>query len=372
MAGLTSTYGRGVELVQVSQRVYSYDVELKPDGTVLFLRVDDALEELWGYSLEDLQHGAVASLITSQEARVADIVELCRQGRSSTTRMRMTSKDGTARVYMVHREPEVLDDRVVVRCAARDITESAIQDAQIQEREARLRLLAEHIPLTMWSTDREMNVTWWSGDGPAEVDLSHEITIAEFFGERSLVSAMSDASQQALLGQTITFDHMWHGSSFRFSLESHLDEVGDISGTIGVAINLTDVTRERSIPVASDQAYAVRTSVHPLQEAQHPGAIAVGDLWIDPDAYIVQRGGNEIALTITEFKLLLEFARNPGRVLSQKVLAEHVWGSDFVASHSNIPMAIKRLRAKIEDDPSQPEIIETVRGIGYRMRKPGA
>ena len=372
MVDLTSTYGRGVKSVQVSQRVYSYDVELMPDGTVHFLRVDDALQQLWGYSLEDLQQGALSSLITSQEARVAHIIELCLEGRSSTTRMRMTSKDGTARIYMVHREPEVLDDRVIVRCAARDITESALQDAQIQEREARLRLLAEHIPLTMWSTDRDMNVTWWSGDGPSQVDLSHDITIAEFFGDRSLVNAVSEASQQALQGQAITFDHVWHGRSFRFSLESQLDEVGDISGTIGVAINLTDVTRERSIPVASDQAHAVRTSVRPLQEEQHPGAIAVGDLWIDPEGYIVQRNGTEVALTITEFKLLLEFARNPGRVLSQKVLAEHVWGSDFVASHSNIPMAIKRLRSKIEDDPSQPEIIETVRGVGYRMRKPGA
>lgn len=72
-------------------------------------------------------------------------------------------------------------------------------------------------------------------------------------------------------------------------------------------------------------------------------------------------------LTPKEFKILAALAENPGMVLSREQLVEEAWGREFVGETSSITVFIKKLRAKIEDDPTEPRIIETVWGIGYRL-----
>lgn len=76
--------------------------------------------------------------------------------------------------------------------------------------------------------------------------------------------------------------------------------------------------------------------------------------------------GASISLSVTEFKLLTEFARNAGLVLSRQLLAERVWGHPWYADSPAVTMAVSRLRDKI-DDPASPTMIQTVRGIGYRF-----
>lgn len=95
--------------------------------------------------------------------------------------------------------------------------------------------------------------------------------------------------------------------------------------------------------------------------------IDVGDLRIDQGAFKAFRNGAEVDLTTTEFKLLNELARSAGRVMSREVLLETVWGYEYLGDSRIVDMAVKRLRSKIEVDPSNPRLIQTVRGVGYRL-----
>jgi two-component system, OmpR family, response regulator MtrA len=95
--------------------------------------------------------------------------------------------------------------------------------------------------------------------------------------------------------------------------------------------------------------------------------VDVRDLRIDLAAFRAFRGGHEINLTTTEFKLLNELARGAGRVMSRELLLETVWGYSHLGDSRIVDMAVKRLRSKIEDDPANPNAIQTVRGMGYRL-----
>jgi DNA-binding response OmpR family regulator len=95
-----------------------------------------------------------------------------------------------------------------------------------------------------------------------------------------------------------------------------------------------------------------------------------GDLEILPGAGIVRRNGDAIGLTKTEFRLLCELAQHAGFVLSREQLLERVWGYDYFGDGRIVDAHIRRLRTKVEPDPSEPEIIATVRGLGYRLESP--
>ena len=97
------------------------------------------------------------------------------------------------------------------------------------------------------------------------------------------------------------------------------------------------------------------------------GMIAVGALEIEPSSFTIRRRGHEIALTATEFRLLLELARRPKQVFTRELLLELVWHYEYLGDSRIVDAAVQRLRAKIEDDPKQPKLIRTVRGVGYRL-----
>lgn len=92
-----------------------------------------------------------------------------------------------------------------------------------------------------------------------------------------------------------------------------------------------------------------------------------GDLVIDRGTMKVRRGGQDIRLTATELRLLLELSRRPGQVLSRRQLLASVWEHDFLGDSRLVDATVQRVRAKIEQTPSQPRFIETVRGFGYRF-----
>jgi two-component system response regulator MtrA len=105
--------------------------------------------------------------------------------------------------------------------------------------------------------------------------------------------------------------------------------------------------------------------------ADVPGdpVIAVDDLEIDPAGFRARKGGEDLQLTATEFKLLLELARRPGQVFTRDLLLERVWNYEFLGDSRLVDVAVQRLRAKIEDDPRNPQRITTVRGVGYRFER---
>ena len=104
------------------------------------------------------------------------------------------------------------------------------------------------------------------------------------------------------------------------------------------------------------------------READAPVApsLRLGGLSIDLAGRTVERDGADIALTRTEFDLLVELAQRPGQVLSRDQLLDHVWGYDYLGDSRLVDVAIGRLRSKIEADPVNPTLILTVRGSGYK------
>lgn len=94
--------------------------------------------------------------------------------------------------------------------------------------------------------------------------------------------------------------------------------------------------------------------------------LVVGDLWLDESSYEVQRGGEPINLTSTEFELLRHFMRNPRRVLTRAQILDRVWNYDFAGKASIVDLYVSYLRKKIDAD--RPPMIHTVRGVGYLLR----
>ena len=134
---------------------------------------------------------------------------------------------------------------------------------------------------------------------------------------------------------------------------------------VGLELGADDyVTKPFELPelVARIKAVLRRSTAVPAEQS-----ISVDDLVIDPVAFAVRRGGEEVKLTATEFRLLLELARRPKQVFTRDLLLELVWNYDYLGDSRLVDVAVQRLRAKIEEDPKQPKLIRTVRGVGYRF-----
>jgi two-component system, OmpR family, response regulator MtrA len=112
--------------------------------------------------------------------------------------------------------------------------------------------------------------------------------------------------------------------------------------------------------VARIRARVRRTETEPAEQ------LAIGDVTIDVPAHQVIRDGEQIALTPLEFDLLVALARKPRQVFTREVLLEQVWGYRHAADTRLVNVHVQRLRAKIEKDPERPEIVVTVRGVGYK------
>jgi DNA-binding response OmpR family regulator len=104
-----------------------------------------------------------------------------------------------------------------------------------------------------------------------------------------------------------------------------------------------------------------------LHGASLPKAVSLGDIELRREQGVVLRRGEELPLTKTEFLLLCEFADHPGIVLSRDQLLERVWGYEYLGDSRLVDAHIRRLRVKVEDQPDEPRLILTVRGIGYKL-----
>lgn len=117
---------------------------------------------------------------------------------------------------------------------------------------------------------------------------------------------------------------------------------------------------------AKELVARIRTRLRRMPEEVDLDTLHIGDLVISVDGHSVKRNGVAIQLTPLEFDLLLALARRPWQVFSREVLLEQVWGYRHAADTRLVNVHVQRLRSKIEKDPEHPEIVVTVRGIGYR------
>ncbi|MCX7653720.1 MAG: response regulator transcription factor [Fervidobacterium sp.] len=114
-----------------------------------------------------------------------------------------------------------------------------------------------------------------------------------------------------------------------------------------------------------------RMQLGTVVKEEKPKKIVAKDLEIDIDKYEVRVKGRKVSLTPLEFDLLRFLAENEGKVFSRDVLLDRLWGYDYFGDTRTVDVHIRRLRTKIEEDPSNPRYVVTVRGKGYKFRDPG-
>ncbi|MGG1572827.1 response regulator YycF [Fictibacillus sp. NRS-1165] len=106
------------------------------------------------------------------------------------------------------------------------------------------------------------------------------------------------------------------------------------------------------------------------REDEENNEIVIGSLTIHPDAYLVTKRGESIELTHREFELLYYLAKHIGQVMTREHLLQTVWGYDYFGDVRTVDVTVRRLREKVEDNPSHPLWIITRRGVGYYLRNP--
>jgi two-component system alkaline phosphatase synthesis response regulator PhoP len=151
-------------------------------------------------------------------------------------------------------------------------------------------------------------------------------------------------------------------------------KVEEVDKVVGLEVGADDyVTKPFSMRelLARTKAMLRRTQMDTqvdVQEYAGSRLLAIGDVEVEPGARRVRRKGKELALKPKEFELLTFLFRHPGQVFSREQLLDQVWGYDFVGDSRTVDVHIRWLREKVEKNPSKPKLLETVRGVGYRVR----
>jgi two-component system response regulator RegX3 len=140
----------------------------------------------------------------------------------------------------------------------------------------------------------------------------------------------------------------------------------EVDKVVGLELGADDYVTK---PYSSRELIArVRAVLRRQEEPDEVSGVLVGgNVRMDIERHIVSVDNETISLPLKEFELLEFLMRNSGRVLTRIQLIDRVWGSDYVGDTKTLDVHVKRLRAKIEKDPANPEMIETVRGLGYKF-----
>ena len=141
----------------------------------------------------------------------------------------------------------------------------------------------------------------------------------------------------------------------------------EVDKVVGLELGADDYVTKPYSPrelVARIRAVLRRGTV---DEVDDSSALEAGHVRMDVDRHLVTVDGDIVKLPLKEFELLEYFLRNPGRVLTRGQLIDRVWGADYVGDTKTLDVHVKRLRAKIEPDPTNPVSLTTVRGLGYKF-----
>jgi two-component system, OmpR family, response regulator RegX3 len=144
----------------------------------------------------------------------------------------------------------------------------------------------------------------------------------------------------------------------------------EIDKVVGLELGADDyVTKPYSARelIARIRAVLRRGGDAELDTTLAPGVLEAGPVRMDVERHVVTVDGQEVSLPLKEFDLLEYLLRNVGRVLTRGQLIDRVWGADYVGDTKTLDVHVKRLRSKIEPDPSAPRYLVTVRGLGYKF-----
>jgi two-component system response regulator MtrA len=143
------------------------------------------------------------------------------------------------------------------------------------------------------------------------------------------------------------------------------------SDTVDVVLGLESGADDYMIKPPKTQELVARLRARLRRiDADPAEQLTIGDLAIDVPGHQVSRDGTPISLTPLEFDLLLALARKPRQVFTREVLLEEVWGYQHAADTRLVNVHVQRLRSKVERDPEHPEVVLTVRGVGYKAGTP--
>ncbi|MBW3604253.1 MAG: response regulator transcription factor [Actinobacteria bacterium] len=143
----------------------------------------------------------------------------------------------------------------------------------------------------------------------------------------------------------------------------------EIDKVVGLEVGADDyVTKPFSMRELVARVKAVLRRSGEATAAVADGPIEASGVRVDHDRHEVSVRGSEVQLPPKEFALLELLVRNAGRVLTREVLIDRIWGADYVGDTKTLDVHIKRLRSKVERDPREPELIYTVRGVGYKFQ----
>lgn len=146
--------------------------------------------------------------------------------------------------------------------------------------------------------------------------------------------------------------------------DSEIDKVVGLE--LGADDYITKPYSSREL-VARIRAVLRRNTGEFTDESTNNGSLAAGPVRLDVERHLVSINNESVSFPLKEFELLEFLMRNAGRVLTRMQLIDRVWGSDYVGDTKTLDVHIKRLRSKIEVDPANPVVIQTVRGLGYKM-----
>jgi two-component system response regulator RegX3 len=147
----------------------------------------------------------------------------------------------------------------------------------------------------------------------------------------------------------------------------------EIDTVVGLEVGADDyVTKPYRLRelVARMRAVLRRRAADPSTQPLTGDVLQVGDVALDPERHEVVIRGEHVSLPLKEFELLEILLANAGRVLPRDTLIDRVWGTDYVGDTKTLDVHVKRLRAKVEPDPSAPTRIVTIRGLGYKYEAP--
>jgi two-component system response regulator RegX3 len=147
----------------------------------------------------------------------------------------------------------------------------------------------------------------------------------------------------------------------------------EIDTVVGLEVGADDYVSKpyRLRELVARMRAALRRAPPAPEVTASPGTLEIGDVCLDPERHEVVVRGQPVNLPLKEFELLALLLDNAGRVLTRDVLIDRVWGADYVGDTKTLDVHIKRLRAKVEVDPSNPRSIVTIRGLGYKFATPG-
>ena len=151
-------------------------------------------------------------------------------------------------------------------------------------------------------------------------------------------------------------------------------KTSEIDTVVGLEVGADDYVSKpyRLRELVARMRAALRRAPPPAGLTPSPGTLEVGDVCLDSERHEVFVRGQPVTLPLKEFELLAVLLENAGRVLTRDVLIDRVWGADYVGDTKTLDVHIKRLRAKVEVDPSKPRRIVTIRGLGYKFDTPAS